>query len=206
MRIRSPTTLLPLALLACPWLGCFPLAYGPDDDDSSGDDDTLGDDDDAGDDDTGPAACEGDPFYGDPGGLPTGVDPCQEPALVWLHDAVDGDTVEVTMPDASIERIRLIGVDTPEYGDCYYGDASNYTADRLSGDCFWLTFDADCRDSYDRLLAYVHTIEGFLQVDLLEGGFAWTLEVEPNTTYAALFDATQASAEQSGAGLWSICD
>ena len=189
-------------MLAASWASCSPISPdADDDDDSSGDDDTAA----MPDDDSSPA-CVGDPFYEDPGGLPTGANPCHEPVLVWLYDAVDGDTVEVTMPDASIERIRLIGVDTPEYGDCYFGDASNYTADRLSGDCFWLTFDADCRDSYDRLLAYVHTIEGFLQVDLLEGGFAWTLEVEPNTTYAALFDATQASAEQSGAGLWSICD
>jgi len=205
MHRLPPLLPLLLALLACPWIGCSPISHDPDDDDSGGGGDDDDADDDA-DDDSGPASCEGDPFYEDPGGLPTGSNPCHEPMLVWLHDAVDGDTFEVIADDQSIERVRLIGVDTPEYGDCYYGDASNYTSDTLRGDCFWLTFDADCHDSYDRLLAYAHTIDGFLQVGLLEGGYARTLEVAPNTTYAALFDATQASAQQSNAGLWGVCD
>jgi len=190
-----------IALALAPWIGCSPITHDTDDDSGGSDDDT-----DVADDDTSVPTCTGDPFYEDPGGLPTGNNPCQDPVLVWQYDPVDGDTVEVRMPDDSIERVRLIGVDTPEYGDCYFGDASNFTADTLGSDCFWLTFDADCRDSYDRLLAYVHTTAGFFQVALLEGGYARTLEVEPNTTYAALFASAQSTAQQAGAGLWSACD
>ncbi len=202
--------LLLLALLA---LGsaCNPLGPAGDDDAAVGDDDdaTAADDDDSdvGDDDAQAGDCTGDdPFYTESGGLPTGANPCHEPTLVKLRNVADGDTFWAELPDGSEEKVRLIGVDTPELGDCYAGTASDYLHGLLVADCFWLTFDADCDDSYGRVLAYAHTRDGFVQVSLLEGGYAWAMDVAPNTTYASLFAAEQADAEAAGAGLWSACD
>lgn len=189
---------LALVLVGCPGAGI------------TVDDDTFADDDDdttpTGDDDVSPSDCsDDDPFYSESGGLPTGASPCHEPVLVQLRNVWDGDTFWVDMPDGTEEKIRLIGVDTPELGDCYADDATDYLEGVLGADCFWLTFDADCDDMYGRVLAYVHTRDGFVQVSLLEGGYAWTMDVAPNTTYAALFASEQAEAEAAGVGLWGYC-
>jgi micrococcal nuclease len=171
------------------------------DDDSSGDDDTG--DDDADDDD--------DSWYTDPGDLPEGAAPCSDPVLVELLEAVDGDTAWVDMPEGPHEKVRFIGIDTPEVGydgepdECYAAEATDFASSRLGGDRFWLTFDAECRDYYDRLLAYVHTRDGFFQLYALQLGFAETLAIEPNTTFADDFAQAQQVAQAADAGLWGEC-
>ena len=37
---------------------------------------------------------------------------------------VDGDTLDVRLTSGKTERIRLIGIDTPERGDCYFSQAT----------------------------------------------------------------------------------
>ncbi len=195
------TTILCVLLIPC-WLAVGCPVTEPDDD--SSDDDSAGDDD-AGDDDT-------DPWYHDSTGLEEGSDPCQEPVLVEFDYPIDGDTAWVNMPQGGREKVRFIGVDTPELGydgdpdECYGPESAAYTESRLAADRFWLTFDADCRDDYDRLLAYVHIRSGFFQIMQLEGGYATILAVEPNTTYAATFTDAQSTAQSMNAGLWGVCD
>ncbi len=191
--------------------GCLPIdqaADDDDDDDASGDDD-VADDDTADDDDS--VWCGNDPFYTDPGYLPAGDAPCREPLLVKLRDTIDGDTVYVDLEDGSYEKIRIIGIDTPEIGwdgepdECYAQEARTYLYQQLSGGCFWLTFDAECWDPYDRLLAYVHTQDGFFEVETLEAGNAEVMLFEPNTTFAALFYQALGVAQGSNAGMWGEC-
>jgi micrococcal nuclease len=69
---------------------------------------------------------------------------------------VDGDTLSVHLDDGRSERVRLIGIDTPERGGCLSGRATGQ-ARRLAGDQrVVLRGDAtqDTRDRYGRLLAY----------------------------------------------------
>ena len=74
---------------------------------------------------------------------------------------VDGDTIEVRL-DGRIEKIRLIGIDTPESVkpgtpvECYAKAASAQTDRLLEGRRVRLEFDAERRDRYGRLLAYVY--------------------------------------------------
>ena len=74
---------------------------------------------------------------------------------------VDGDTIVVNHQGQN-EKVRLIGVDTPETVDPrrpvqYYGkEASAFTKKMLTGKQVRLEFDQNKRDKYDRLLAYVH--------------------------------------------------
>lgn len=70
---------------------------------------------------------------------------------------IDGDTLHVTLNDGRSERVRLIGVDTPERGRCFAGRATG-VADALADDRrVLLKGDAtqSTRDVYGRLLAYV---------------------------------------------------
>ncbi len=185
------------------------IAAGPgcptgldDDDDSGGDDDTA--DDDAGDDDSWITL--------DPSTLPQGPDPCQAPALATVLQVFDGDTALMDMPSGPHESVRFIGIDTPEVShngepaDCYADEATAFAEQQLYPDEVWLTFDHECRDYYDRLLAYVHVRDGFYEIEALAGGYARTLAVEPNTTFADDFAQVESGAQATDAGLWGVCE
>ena len=70
---------------------------------------------------------------------------------------VDGDTVDVTLTSGRRERVRLIGIDTPERGECYAGKATGAARALAHRRRVVLRGDAtqDTRDRYGRLLAYV---------------------------------------------------
>src|SRR3954453_19477463 len=68
---------------------------------------------------------------------------------------VDGDTLDVERPDGSVERVRIIGINTPESSECFSPDATN-ELERLVGDrSVELVTDHSDRDQYGRLLRYV---------------------------------------------------
>lgn len=70
---------------------------------------------------------------------------------------IDGDTIEM----ANGTRVRLIGIDTPERGDCGYDQASGALSDLIAGQPVTLTSGAaDEYDRYGRLLRYVGTYDG----------------------------------------------
>ena len=82
-----------------------------------------------------------------------------------MTHVVDGDTVDVRRGDV-VERVRLVGIDTPERGECGYEQAADVLADHVLGQAVVLVAGArDDRDSYDRLLRYVDRA-----TDGLDGG------------------------------------
>jgi micrococcal nuclease len=87
---------------------------------------------------------------------------------------VDGDTLDVQIGSRT-ERIRVIGIDTPERGVCYANAATTAATRLASGKPVVLRGDPtqDTRDRYGRLLAYVGLPEGRdLGYQLIAGGFA----------------------------------
>jgi micrococcal nuclease len=125
-------------------------------------------------------------------------------------DVVDGDTIEVAL-DGRVEDVRYIGIDTPESVapgqpvECFGHRASERNARLVGGERVRLAFDAERRDRYGRLLAYVYLGERFVNGELVEGGYARTLEIEPNTSKAPLLDRLEAEAGRDGRGLWAAC-
>ncbi len=82
-----------------------------------------------------------------------------------VTQVVDGDTIDVRIGGRD-ERVRLIGIDTPETKkpntpiECYGPEASAFTASILpAGTQVRLERDVVGRDDYGRLLAYVHLTE-----------------------------------------------
>ncbi len=124
-----------------------------------------------------------------------------------LAEVVDGDTVSVRLDGGGLERVRLIGIDTPERGECYAGRATGAARALAGGRRVELAGDEtqDTRDRYGRLLAYVYVGERFINAELVRGGFATTLEIAPNDSFAGLFDRLQQEAGNAGNGLWSAC-
>jgi endonuclease YncB( thermonuclease family) len=88
---------------------------------------------------------------------------------------VDGDTIDVRLTSGKTERVRLIGVDTPENGACWSSQATAATRRLAQGKKVTLIGDGtqDTRDRYGRLLAYVWLPGGKdLGFQLVSGGHA----------------------------------
>ena len=90
---------------------------------------------------------------------------------------VDGDTIIVHYQGKE-ERVRLIGVDTPETVHPskpveYFGkEASGFTKKLLPvGTKVRLEFDHDLRDRYGRLLAYVYVGEALVNAEIIKQGY-----------------------------------
>jgi len=123
---------------------------------------------------------------------------------------VDGDTLHVLYRGRE-DRVRLIGVDTPEVpwfggrGQCFGPEAARYTASRLGGRVIWLQFDLQFRDRYGRILAYVYLGQELFNLTLVRMGYADADPVPPNMRMAATFAAAEATARASDLGRWSAC-
>jgi micrococcal nuclease len=123
---------------------------------------------------------------------------------------IDGDTIEVELGD-EVEDVRYIGVDTPETvkpGEpvqCFGPEASAFNKELVEGEEVKLRFDAERRDVYGRLLAYVYVGGRFVNGALVRGGYARTLEIEPNTSQAGLLGRLELAASHAGVGLWGRC-
>lgn len=157
---------------------------------------------------------------GNPGGgdSPGGSD--DAPACV-LDDAksvqsvYDGDTLTVTINSVN-ERIRVLGIDTPEMSTppepCAEAakaflqaaldvPGANHSRVALTYDSACLANAAECRDYYDRLLAYVTLPDCTdLSTRQLELGYA---EVYLGDTYDRRQEylAVEAEAEAAGVGI-----
>jgi micrococcal nuclease len=125
---------------------------------------------------------------------------------------VDGDTIHVLIGRRR-EKIRYIGVDTPETHkpdtpvQCYGRAASAFNARLLAGRRVELRTDAETRDRYGRLLAYVYRRPDglFVNAELVRRGFATILTIPPNVAHAEEFLRLQRAAREVGRGLWSAC-
>jgi micrococcal nuclease len=123
-------------------------------------------------------------------------------ARVTKH--TDGDTLWLSR----IGKVRLIGVDTPEvYGqvECYGREASAFVKRLLPlGARVSYTLDVEERDRYGRALAYVYTGDGrFLNLVLVQRGYAQPLTIPPNDRFAGRFVAAARKARARRVGLWA---
>lgn len=129
--------------------------------------------------------------------------PPKDAQTATVARAVDGDTVELQEPVDGYDRVRLIGMDTPELDGKDAGpepgaeEAKAYTAEALEGKEIALETDQEVEGPYGRLLAYVW-IPGseeanvkadanqpeFFNRTLIADGYAETMTVEPNDAYA----------------------
>ena len=132
--------------------------------------------------------------------------------------AVDGDTLKLE----NGERVRLIGIDTPEMheSDKLYRDsqrtkqdirsiqelgrrAYEFTRNLVEGKRVSLEFDAEKQDKYGRLLAYVYLKDGtFVNAEIVKQGYASLMTYPPNVKYADLFLKLYQEARENRRGLW----
>jgi micrococcal nuclease len=125
---------------------------------------------------------------------------------------VDGDTIRVRL-DGRTERVRYIGVDTPESVkpgtpvQCFAKRAAAANAALVAGRSVRLVGDVEQRDRYGRLLAYVYREPdgAFVNARLVRDGYARTLAIAPNVAHARQFAQLARTAREGGRGLWAEC-
>jgi len=136
------------------------------------------------------------------------------PGTATVARVVDGDTIRVRI-EGREERVRLVGIDTPESVkpgtpvQCFALAASARTKALLpKGSAVRLVRDVEERDRYGRLLAYVYRARDdlFVNLALAREGYAVVLTVPPNVAHADEFVAAARDAREHGRGLWSRCD
>lgn len=132
-----------------------------------------------------------------------------------ISSVTDGDTVEIDFGPAGTERVRLIGIDTPETVhptkdvECWGPEASARMEELLPpGTEILGQRDVEARDRYGRLLLYLWRADDgvFLNRLMLEEGHAVPLAIAPNNTRRAEMSAASAEARAAGLGLWGACE
>lgn len=141
---------------------------------------------------------------------PTGTTPtiavaCLE-GLVWepatLVRVIDGDTIDVRI-NSSTERVRYIGVNTPERNQPGYSEATQANRSLVESGPLWLARDVSDRDRFGRLLRYVIAGEQFVNLALVEQGMAQAATYPPDVRCVDTYLAAQQRARENGAGLWA---
>jgi len=135
-----------------------------------------------------------------------------QPGFYRVTTFVDGDTVEVNMA-GKIERIRFIGLDTPEKNhpdkpvQCFAHAASQHLVDLIGLNPVRLEADPtnQNRDRYDRLLRYVYLPDGTLiNAKQIEDGYGFAYTAFPFTKIDE-FKQLEGDARQANRGLWGQC-
>ncbi len=122
---------------------------------------------------------------------------------------VDGDTIVIDTG----QKVRLIGVDTPETVDprkpvqCYGKEASAYTKSRLLNQEVRLVKDVSETDHFGRLLRYVYVGDELFNNTLVLSGYAHAVSYPPDISKQELFRASERDAIFNNKGLWaSTCN
>lgn len=134
------------------------------------------------------------------------------PGSYAVVEFADGDTVVVKM-NGKNERVRLIGVDTPETQDprkpvqCFGQAASEFTKNLIGNQTVRLEADilSSNRDRYNRLLRYAYLPDGRLvNAEIIKEGFGFAYTSFPFTK-SEEFRAYETNAREANRGLWSQC-
>lgn len=144
-------------------------------------------------------------------GLPQ-VLPAAAPGTYHVVRVEDGDTITVDM-GGNHERVRFIGIDTPETQDprkpvqCFGKAASEFTKNLIGNNTVRLEADplSGNRDRYNRLLRYIYLPDGTLvQAEILRQGYGFAYTSFPFTKNEE-FVNYQLEAREQNRGLWASC-
>lgn len=121
---------------------------------------------------------------------------------------VDGDTIELE----NGQKVRYIGVDTPEVKDprkpvqCFGEAASEKNKELVLRKEIRLEKDVSETDTFGRLLRYVYVGDIFVNEYLVREGYAYAATFPPDVKHQAVLQEAQEIARQGKKGLWLSCN
>ncbi len=129
-----------------------------------------------------------------------------------VNEFIDGDTIGVDM-NGTKEKVRFIGVDTPETHDprklvqCFGVAAADFTKKTIGDQPVRLEADPTNtnRDRYNRLLRYVYLNNGTLvNAEIIKQGYGFAYTSFPFSKLEE-FRGYQKLAQSQNLGLWGSC-
>ncbi len=125
--------------------------------------------------------------------------------LQHVKSVYDGDTIILE----SGERVRLLGINTPEIEGRFRENepgglaAKVWLKNQLKDGKVFLEYDKEKQDHYQRSLAHLHLPNGkHLNVGLVENGLAAVSIVPPNLRHTKALVRAQQKAEKERLGIW----
>jgi micrococcal nuclease len=134
---------------------------------------------------------------------PPTLPPEEERVVASVVSVTDGDTVEVRIDGISSD-VRLLGINAPESDECWGPESTDALATMIDGHDLVLVEGQDDTDQFGRLLRYVYLDDPndpiFVNSLMVRLGSAGGLS--SGHEFARRFKSIEASAFQSGAGMW----
>ena len=131
---------------------------------------------------------------------------------VTVIRVVDGDTIDARV-DGKEKRIRLLNVDTPEYGrdgaadDCLAEEATAYLQSLLpSGREITLSYDSERTDRYGRDLAGVFVDDTLVNAEIAREGYGVAVQFGGNDRFMPEVSAAEAEAQAQRLGVHGLPD
>ena len=124
-----------------------------------------------------------------------------------VTSVIDGDTIEL----ASGERVRYIGIDTPETHhpdkpiECFGIEATNRNRELVENKKVELVSEGPNRDQYGRLLRHVFIDGTFVNSQLVWEGFARASSFGEPSKFHQVFVQLEAASRNAKRGLWNTC-
>ncbi len=115
-----------------------------------------------------------------------------------VERVIDGDTFVLK----GGEKVRLIGIDTPEKGEFCFEEAKSRLQELVLNKDVLLYKDQSNRDKYGRLVRFAYVDGFFVNLVLAEDGFARAFEFAPDNSLASLFREAEKKAVEEGGCLW----
>ncbi len=132
-----------------------------------------------------------------------------ESQKVKVIEVIDGDTLIIQMENGQKEKLRLIGVDTPETVhpnipvQAFWKEASDFMKKLLNGKEVTLELDSEnTRDIYGRLLGYVYLDDEMVNKTLIREWYGRAYLHYP-FKYSSEFEQLQTEAKKLKKWLWS---
>ena len=123
-----------------------------------------------------------------------------------VQHVYDGDTVQLK----SGEKIRLIGINTPEMNykkgkpEPFAQEAKSFLARKVNKQRIGIRYGTDKRDKYKRHLAHIFLADGTnIQAALIEKGYAINIAIPPNLWQQTCYQSIERRARSKRTGLWS---
>ena len=117
-------------------------------------------------------------------------------------------TISVNLDGCPIEGIKVgyIGIDTPERGECYWGEARDRNRELVDGQRVALQRHVSEFDSWNRLLRHVYLADGtWVNGTLVREGCAQVAIYLPDDRHAVMLYTLEGRARAEEVGVWAQC-
>ncbi len=112
---------------------------------------------------------------------------------------IDGDTIDVLL-NGVIERVRYVGINTPERDEVCYAEATAANAAFVDDQTITMVPDVSDRDRYGRLLRYIYVGDTFVNQEMIVRGYAEAVLYRPDDAFHAQFVTLEREAARASRG------